>query len=98
MGSSTSGAAAGGASTGSTGEGATEGALADGASTGGALTGGALTGGLSRVKTLPLTLFMVATLAEPAFSIVLASSLLLEHVPVECPSTLQCLQNFGKVS
>jgi hypothetical protein len=93
MGSSTSGAAAGGASTGSTGEGATEGALADGAS-----TGGALTGGLSRVKTLPLTLFMVATLAEPAFSIVLASSLLLEHVPVECPSTLQCLQNFGKVS
>ena len=93
MGSSTSGAAAGGASTGSTGEGAIEGALADGAS-----TGGALTGGLSRVKTLPLTLFMVATLAEPAFSIVLASSLLLEHVPVECPSTLQCLQNFGKVS
>jgi hypothetical protein len=74
------------------------GASTGGTSTGGAATGGASTEGLSRVKTLPLTFFLVATLAEPAFSTDLASSLLLEHALEEWPSTLQSLQNLCSVS
>jgi hypothetical protein len=45
-----------------------------------------------------LTFFLVATLAEPAFSTDLASSLLLEHALEEWPSTLQSLQNLCSVS